>query len=187
MRILLIAREREREILERCPPLRLLLFVFWTLDEANPLCFLPGWKRDKSKNTLPSSSLGLLCFFNFFRFLWLSLSNEHDIWLEQRGAVFWIQNNDVERKKARQSSKYREKRRCQPGSSAGNGLANTELLVHTRGRQNQVGSSSRPNISPKSHDIIFVQIAKCICLIWRRKKSSNCKMYLIKLQVVFVF
>ena len=69
------------------------------LDEANPLCFLPGWKRDKSKNTLPSSSLGLLCFFNFFRFLWLSLSNEHDIWLEQRGAVFWIQNNDVERKK----------------------------------------------------------------------------------------
>ena len=171
MRILLIARERE--ILERCPSSS-------GLDKANPLCFLPGWKRDKSKNTLPSSSLGLLCFFNFFRFLWLSLSNEHDIWLEQRGAVFWIQNKDVERKKARLSSKYREKlkRRCQSGSSAGNGLANTELLVHTRGRQNQVGSSSHPNISPKSRDIIFVQIAKCISLIWRRKKSSNCKMYL---------
>ena len=81
MRILLIARERFLN-----DTLRSVFFCSSSgLDEANNLCFLPGWKRDKSKNTLPSSSLGLLCFFIFFRFLWLSLSNEHDICCWNKG------------------------------------------------------------------------------------------------------
>ena len=121
---------------------RLLDWMRWVIgSKANPLCFLPGWKRDKSKNTLPSSSLGLLCFFNFFRFLWLSLSNEHDICCWNKGGrCSGYRTMTLREKKARLSSKYREKlkRRYQAGSSAGNGLANTELLVHTRGRQNQV-------------------------------------------------
>ena len=50
MRILLIARERE--ILERCPPLRLLLFVFWT-GWSQSFVFPPRMKKRQKQEYTP--------------------------------------------------------------------------------------------------------------------------------------
>ena len=175
--------QREREILERCPPLRLLLFVFWT-GWSQSFVFPPRMKKRQKQEYTPqllfrsSLFLYLLSFplIVFVKRAWYMvgtkgggvLDTEQWRWEKKGKTELKIQGKAQEEMSAGQL--------C--GQWTGQHWA---PRTHSRTPKPGAGSSSHPNISPKSHDIIFVQIAKCICLIWRRKKSSNCIMYLFKL------